>query len=538
MKLHTSGFKEEIKLFGKELDSKITYITNGTTTVLTSEYINSITPCFNGNILKSVMKQIDIDSNIDIPINTMINYQFGVKINGEYEYLDFGNYIVASSEKQEATNSYKIVCYDKMIFSMVPYIKLNIEYPISISNYIKAICGELGLEFANENNIFTNYDKLIANELYLDEDGNSLNYTFRDVLDELAQVTASTICINNDDKLEIRYISNTNDTVDEEYLKDVNVNFGKKYGPVNSIVLSRSAESDSVYLKNEESVTVNGLCEIKIIDNQIMNWNDRSEYLPDILERLNGLEYYINDFTSTGICYYDLCDKYKVSIGNKEYSCVMFNDEINITQGLVENIYTEMPKESQTDYSKADKTDKRINQVYLIVNKQDKKINSLVQTIDGQNEKISYIEQSNVEIKSSVSEKVSKEEFNSANETTNENFNILRQQQTELSQKANNITATITDIQTNGVQTVKNTMVVIDIEGIKVSVDTDAFSSLLNNRGIFLYKYGSEIGRFTPEKTELDNLTVRNYLVYGYHRKEKYNDEKYGRMTGTFWVGD
>ena len=52
-------------------------------------------------------------------------------------------------------------------------------------------------------------------------------YTYRDILDELAQVTASTICLDENDKLELRYISNNAvDTIDEEYLKDINVNFG------------------------------------------------------------------------------------------------------------------------------------------------------------------------------------------------------------------------------------------------------------------------------------------------------------------------
>ena len=76
-----------------------------------------------------------------------------------------------------------------------------------------------------------------------------------------------------------------------------------------------------------------------------MNRNDRSDYLPDIFSKLGGLEYYLNDFSSTGICYYDLCDRYTINIGEEYYSCVMLNDEINITQGLEENIYTEMPEQ-------------------------------------------------------------------------------------------------------------------------------------------------------------------------------------------------
>lgn len=368
MKVHSNGFKQQIKLMGKEIDSKITI----GSTVLGKNELNAVTPSYQGALLKSVMKELHIDSNVDIPLNSVLNYKFGVKVNGEYEYIDFGNYVVYKSEKQEDTRSYNITCYDKMLYSMKEYEDLGITYPITIRDYIKAICDHLGLAFASYNDNFANSDKEIPNELYL-----GLGYTFRDVFDELSQVTASTICLNDNDEVEVRYITETNDVIDEEYLKDVNVNFGEKYGKINSIVLSRSAESDNVYLQDEDSVRENGLCELKIIDNQIMNFNNRSEYLPQILNKLNGLEYYINDFTSTGITYYDLCDRYSVKIGDKIYSCVMFNDEINVTQGLEEIVYTEMPKETQTDYTKADKTDRKINQTQILVDKQNNKIELL-----------------------------------------------------------------------------------------------------------------------------------------------------------------
>lgn len=155
----------------------------------------------------------------------------------------------------------------------------------------------------------------------------------------------------------------------------------EKYGPVNSIVLSRSGESDNVYLQDENSINDNGLTEIKIKDNQIMNWNDRSDYLPDILEKLDGLEYYLNDFSSTGIAYLDLCDRYNIRVFDNTYSCVMFNDELLVTQGLEENIHTDMPEETQTDYTKADKTDRKINNVSIIVDKQQQQIDLLAEKI-------------------------------------------------------------------------------------------------------------------------------------------------------------
>ncbi len=376
MKTHTSDYKQQIKLLGRQIDSKITYEINGVTQTLTSEQLNSVTPTFQGAILKSVMKELDVDSNVDIPLGTIVNYKFGVLVNGAYEYLNYGNYVVYSSEKQEDTSSYKIVCYDKMLCSMKQNEDLGVTYPISVRDYINVLCTKIGLEFKNKNSEFANYDKVIDKELYV-----GLDYTYRDIFDELAQVTASTIYINEEDKVEIKYISDVAvDTIDEDYLKDCNINFGKKYGPINSIVLNRG-ESDNVYLRDEKSVSVNGLCEIKIKENQIMNWNDRSDYLPDILEKLNGLTYYLNDFVSTGITYYDVCDRYNVKIDEKVYSCVIFNDEIQITQGLIENIHTDMPEETETDYKKADKTDRRINSVSISVDKIQKEIDLLNQKV-------------------------------------------------------------------------------------------------------------------------------------------------------------
>ncbi len=392
MKTITNNYKENVKLFGREIDSKITYSIDGETTELGAEELNSVTPHYEASILKSVMKQLDIDSNVEIPKGTILNYQFGVKVGDTFEYINYGNYVVQEVEKQEDLMSWKITCYDKMLYSMVDYQPLDIEYPITIREYIGKICNYLSLGFKNGNDEFVNFDKEIDRELYIDNTGASLGYTFRDVLDELAQVTASTICINeNEDTLEIRYINDTEDTINAEYLKDINVNFGEKYGPVNSIVLSRAAESDNIYLRDEESIAENGLCELKIKENQIMNFDNRDEFLPGILGELDGLEYYLNDFSSTGITYYEVCDRYNIEIDDVTYSCIMFNDEVLVTQGLEENIHTDMPEENETDYKKADKTDRRINKTTLIVDKQQGEIRSLITQQNETSERVSQV---------------------------------------------------------------------------------------------------------------------------------------------------
>ena len=390
MKAHTTGFKENLIELGRELRGIITY--NNTTL---EEEIYSITPHYNADLLKSVMKQLDIELSVDIPLNTIINCQIGIKVNEQYEMLNYGNYVVYKSEKQEDTGTYKITCYDKMLYSMKQNETLGITYPVTIKNYLRAVANKIGLNVANQT--FYNEDLNIPSELYL-----GLEYTYRDILDEIAQATGSIIALNENDEIEVKYPTQTNDTIDEDFLKDVNVDFGQKYGAINSIVLSRSGESDNVYLRDEESVAQNGLTEIKIVDNQIMNFNNRSDFLPGILEALNGLYYYINDFSSTGILYYEVGDLYNVKVGENTYQCLMLNDEINVTTGIEELVHTDLPEKTETDYSKADKTDRRINQTYLVVDKQNQKIESLVSNVTEQNNKISQVTQTIDELNSKI----------------------------------------------------------------------------------------------------------------------------------------
>ena len=535
MRSHTTAFKQNISNIGRQFDSIITYELNNETIELGSEDLNSVTPHYKGDILKSVMKQLDVDSNVDIPIGTVINYQFGVDVNGSYEYLDYGNYIVNKSERQEDTNSYKLTCYDKVLYSMIDYEQMNITYPITIRNYINAICTHLGLTFANSSDTFTNYDKLIPSELFLNSEGGSLGYTFRDVLDQLAQVTASTICLNNDDELEIRYITDTEDTIDEDFFKNVNVEFGQKYGPVNSVVLSRSAGSDSIYQQDDESIELNGLCELKIEDNQIMNGNDRDEYLTNIFTRLDGLEYYINDYASTGIMYYELCDRYTAHIGENDYSCVMLNDEALVTQGLQENIHTNMPTTSETEYKYADKTDKKINQAYLIVDKVNGEITGLVSktnqldtTINNNYQEImtkfdGYApQQSVVDLQTSVQQIQTDTYTRTQIDTMLVDGTVKKVQTTSATYDENGMTYEKSN---------SNTKTTINEVGVQVK------DSNTNNTILFAGYVDSNNTQYSGYQGQsivaTDNIIVDNYLVVGSHSRF----EDYETGTGCFFIG-
>lgn len=198
MRKHTKEFKSSISTFGRELDSKITVL--GTELILEKEDLFSITPITNSTLLKTVMKEVDFESKKQIGIGQEINVKSGVKVNGEYEYIDYGNYSVYKSEYKAETDTYSHICYDKMLKTMIDYTPLDITYPINLREYINAIATKCGLEFADKNSAFANYNTSINEDHF-----SNGNYTFRDVLDYIAQLVGGWICINDNDELEIRY---------------------------------------------------------------------------------------------------------------------------------------------------------------------------------------------------------------------------------------------------------------------------------------------------------------------------------------------
>ena len=515
MKNVTTQFKNKIKEFGREIKAEIVYELNNEEIVLTSSEINIVNLSYDGGILKSIMKKLEIDSNVDIAKDTEINFKFGLKVNSSYEWIDYGTFIVESSEKKEDTNSYRIIAYDYMLKFMKDYVYTEFSFPLTVNDYIKAICDLNNVVFDSYTSTYANKNMEISRDCFIDAEGNFLGYTYRDALDQFAEVVGGTIYINEDDALEIKYVTDTSDYINESSLKDINVNFGEKFGPVNSVVLSRSAESDNVYLRDEESVQQNGLCEIKIIDNQIMNDNNRSDFLPAILDKVQDIEFYLNDYKSTGILYYEIFDKYNVVIGENTYSCIMMNDEIIIEQGIVENVYTEIPEQAETDYQKADKTDRKINQAYSIVDKQALTITNLVsQTTQNQ-------------------------------QLNNERILELQERTNAVQQTINSQQATIEVMQRDiiqGQETLKNNLVTIDINGIQVSTNTSQIQTLMTNEK-FVIKSGNRILAYfgyddsiNSTKAEMDNLTVTNYFIAGNHRVEKFTSVG-ERRTGWFYIG-
>lgn len=379
MRVHSNNFKETLKE-AKRVNYKISY----DNIVIEDEDLDNFNPVVNTDLLKSVMKEFHFTTKKNIPKNKVINVKYGVLINDDYEYIDFGDYIIKDNKYDPNTKQYIYDCYDFMLKTMIDYKKLNITYPITLINYIKAICSYCELEFNSTS--FGNSTQYIKKDYF-----DNGNYTFRDILDYLAQLVGGWIYIDNTNKVNIKYPIETNEIFDGDFIRNINVDFTKKYGPVNSVIFSRGAGSDNIYRKDEISIEENGLCEIKISDNPFLEDNDRDKFIDDVFNKLKGLEFYILDVDTIGILYLEVGDLYSFDVGIKTKSlksgitksglkkaqseqtglckCLLLNSDVKTIDGLTETHYVDEPEISSTDYKTSAPTDNSVKNAIIQTNK-------------------------------------------------------------------------------------------------------------------------------------------------------------------------
>lgn len=359
-------YNEIIQKAGKKIKKHVYYINNGVTTNVNDENVERIKFDTQTPLVGTSINGCEI--TLKEPINGEIYVQIDATYGNETKSETFGPYNLKEKPTYDANKkTYLHKCYDNLLKSMVDYQPITMAYPCTVYQFFTRLCIEIGYT----NNILSlpNGSRQIASDIY-----NNIGFTYRDVLDDIAYANGVLFYID-DNEIKIATLGGDTITIDDDILKNKNIDFGKHYGPINSIVLSRSNETDNVYLKDEQSVAQNGLCEFKIVDNQLMNDNNRSDYLPALLNQLNGIQYDIYDTELTGYGKLRPLQTVNFATGNNTYSSYIFNNEITLTTGYKQAIYNEQPKQTETDYKVADETDKKLVQANIMVNKQLGQIN-------------------------------------------------------------------------------------------------------------------------------------------------------------------
>ena len=498
------GFKEAIQEYGKEITAS--FACGGVT--YNDDSIISMNPHYEGSLLRSVMKCLDIEvkGTISGESTEIKNAKFGVKAPADtaYSYKDYGTYIIKEKKHDEEQGTTLLECYDLMIQAMVPY-DLILGYPekdsgatstITVKALLDAICSRFG--WSKKYNTFTNSNKVIDEEKYDD------SYTFRDVLDEIAQVAAGMIAFVGD-QLNVIYPTNSGETIDSSNLKTLKM--GESYGPVNSVVLARSPQEDNIYRQNETSISSYGMTEIRIENNQIMD-SHREDFIDGILSRLLGLKFELYELESFGIGYLNLGDLFTIKTPDgTSHTALMLCDDLQITQGLTETSRLEAPAVTETDYSAASETDRVLNQTILKVDKQAQEITALISrtgnvegSVDGLSQQVTNMAEVMMD-----AEKVKIE-----------------------------ISTAVTDA-VNGIDSITtSTGYTFDQDGLHIQKSGEEMENKLDNTGMYVNRGDDNILTANNEGVDAINLRSRQFLIIG----DNSRFENYGSgRTACFFIG-
>lgn len=382
MLAHSQGFKNSINGFGRELDVKITYYGNNgylatqdNKLVLTednmkilmeenqsgkvrlqidSDDLYKVDKNNLGELFRTYMKSFDIETTTDLDIGSIVNVEIGCKVDDEYEYLNYGHYIVYTKNYNEDTKTYEYQLCDYMLKTMIPFDAWQVfeanENKLGVA--IRDICDYCGLPRPDTTDI-PNGDEFVYRKTF-----EGYNLTCRDVLDMLLQASGVSLRMNDETPTLIDWHTQVVDTINEDNLKNKNVKFVNKFGPINSLVFSRGDGTDNLAKKDQESIDDYGETQYFIQNNLILDQDNREDFLFELFYQIKGLEYYECDIDLIGLEYIEYMDRFNVQIGDNTYNCLCLKNTSSIKNGLTENLKSEEPKEKKQEYVKEALSDK------------------------------------------------------------------------------------------------------------------------------------------------------------------------------------
>lgn len=361
-------FKRACKALGRQKDTVISY-KNEETGEIAHFRPQNVEYSFSGRMFQTCMAYINVDFKGEVNIHEkVVAFKNGFLIDGEFEYINYGDFLVKDIEQNVEKGTTKFTCYDKMLGFMKQYQKLKIEYPCTLLNLIKGICAVCNIELYHED-IF-NKDLEIPVDYY-----DGLDVTYRDVLDQIAQVTGSTIFIK-EGRLYFSGINSSGEILGSDVLKSIKI--GEHLKPISSLVLSREPHEDNVYAQDVELIESSGLSEIRFANNELID-KRRELIVEPLFEHIKGIEYYTFETEDIGLCYFEPCDKVILEdLSGNRYDATIFNVNIKLSSGMKQVLSAQI-SQSTTQYKYATTAEKRLKNTEIIVDKQKGEIKSIVE---------------------------------------------------------------------------------------------------------------------------------------------------------------
>lgn len=367
--------------------------------------------------------------------------------------------------------------------------------PTTLLEIFKDICLKAGVE--------TDIEDFYQSDLSVSWYDNS--YTARNYLEFVAEINGKNFIINNEGKLEFQDIKIEPDIIISfDQISDYKIGSKHQITRVlwddsNNYWESGDDSGDTYYINTDNVYCLN------------------QETVDYIYSKLKGLTFY--DF-STSDCPTEAFVKGELiafTDGDNIYNVFSKYDGVSYSGGQwFGGVDIELTTNEQEETEVIDNTS-IIRSIKTTVDRDSNILTNVVTETQINSSKISDVDDDLQSYKDSVTSELS---------STNLQIEVLQDKVT-----------------TDGVETVKNELVTIDIDGIKVSTNTSAIETMMTNDTFIIKSGDTYLAYFGYDnddgitKAQMDNLTVTNFLVTGYHRIQQWETQDGEERTGVFWIG-
>ena len=480
---------------------------------------------FVARTLNGEIKNINRDLLIE---DKEIEVQMGVRVGNSTTWYSLGNFLITKPTEDDVK--------DKMSFKSMDYTKkFNktfdpslITFPCTAVELAQGVCSQCGVELATLD--FTNNDFIVENSQYETTD------SCRKVMQDIGKLAYSWVRIGWDNKCYIDFdvpteVKNYNIITNDNYY-----DFSKQqkpFGVVNRVVVGmKDVEGENVAIQDDDSIAENGLCELHIYDNNLTYTPELRQQVIEGARKLFGLKYIPVEVNTTGHPW--LLGNELIQIIDMDGNTIEtypFDRTIEYMGHIKSKLVAKASTTTETQYVNKNTLTELLTKTKIIVDKQNQTITSVVERTEVVESGVSNNYDEIRQLQSTVTQNKSEVEV-----SISELSKTVQDNQSDLQTSIDNINNSLAD----GVENLKNTLVTININGIQVSTNLSAISTIMTNdtfaiqtkNGTYLayFGYDEEQGKTVAE---MDNLTVTNYFTAGYHRQEKMEN---GR-TGWFYIG-
>lgn len=381
----SSRFKQNAQAPVKTVQMRVTQIlSEGTPIVWTSaDLIKSIKIDANSTWLFSGAKKAEINL-VDV-VTGVAGETFSIELGivdpttSEIDYITLGVFHAHAVDVNFEKGTTKITLFDTMrTAEMLWEIGPHTGYPKTVAQLAESLSYNIGCNETDDMTGLPNADAIVESDLWA-----LINReTYRDVINEIANVTATTAIIDFENNLKFVPFATPTERLTYANLKKYKMLL--PYGPINSVILSRQPQNDDIALTDDQSIETNGLTEFKIINNEIAD-DDRETFIQPIFNAMDGIAFNGVELETEGHGWYEIGDTLYVAetATSTPITIVVTDYTLNFDGGgFKEIIKCTTPDMSTTDYTTVGGIKKSIYNTEIKTDRQQQEITSMVSRQD------------------------------------------------------------------------------------------------------------------------------------------------------------